>query len=297
MFKKIIPITVALMLLFSFIPTVSAAETATVVIPVEHKVEGGETDETFSFVIERANDDAPMPENTTLQIKGNGENKYVITYDTAGKFVYRIKEVEGGNSAMKYDERVYSLTVAVTELDGKLTASAILDDGREVKPEKVEFVDYLQESATVSPRVIKKIYKDNEYKDRFDFVLEGEGKKLETYHEGAGVCEFPVLSFDKPGTYKYKISEVEGKKSMWHYDDKVYDYEVVVTKEGDKLTAKANLDEVTFTNKPTMARKVKKVKEIITNTTKTSDTVRYLGIAAVVGLIALAVMAVVKKKK
>lgn len=54
--------------------------------------------------------------------------------------------------------------------------------------------------------------------------------------------DFPELTFNKPGTYKFAINEVAANSGLgeWKYDQHVYTVTVTVTDEGGKLVARAD---------------------------------------------------------
>ena len=293
--KRLAVIATALMLLFSCV-SVNASDNATISLPIEHKIDI-QTDEVFNFAIEKTSEDAPLPENTTVQIKGNGSESFQIHYDTAGRYIYTVREIEGGTKSIKYDDTVYKVIVSVTYVDDKLTPTVVLDDGEETKPDKIIFEDDSQAAATVSPKVKKEITDDKDYKDVFRFKLEAETespvKEATAKIKGAGVTTFPNISFDKVGTYKYKVYELKDHTSKWKYDDTEYTFTVTVTEKDGKLTAKTNKDVMTFTNSPKLLRKAERLAKIVaghSGTSKTGDTAVWLGAATMVAAGALVIM-------
>ena len=51
--------------------------------------------------------------------------------------------------------------------------------------------------------------------------------------EGAGKTQFPRLTFTKPGTYKYTVSEKNTGIEGYKYDETVYTFEITVTETSD----------------------------------------------------------------
>lgn len=90
----------------------------------------------FEFLL-RGENGAPMPEGSNgntkiLTITGSGQVEIgKITFDRAGTFTYTITELNGGIEGWTYDAAVYTLTVTVTEENGKLVATyALTKDGQ-----------------------------------------------------------------------------------------------------------------------------------------------------------------------
>ena len=87
------------------------------------------TDETFTFKMVAITEGAPMPEGSsngakTVNIKGGGEYEFGwIEYAEVGTYEYEVSEVAGTNPNYTYDSNKYTITVEVTEEDGKLVAT------------------------------------------------------------------------------------------------------------------------------------------------------------------------------
>lgn len=83
--------------------------------------------DSFSFTISSENG-APMPEKTTVTIKGTDADKTAsfgnITYTGTGTYVYTIRESDSNIPGIDTDSVTYTVTVTVTESAGTLSASA-----------------------------------------------------------------------------------------------------------------------------------------------------------------------------
>ncbi len=101
-------------------------------------------------------------------------------------------------------------------------------------------------NVTVDPPV-EKIVKGNPAKDgHFEFKMTAEdiqnpmpegsrdSEKIVSI-EGAGEKEFGTCVFTEPGTYKYKISEVNTGEKGYSYDNTVYEMTCIVTEENGEL--------------------------------------------------------------
>lgn len=115
--------------------------------PTIYKTVQGDTppNEHFTFCI-TAKDHAPMPVGVKnnflmLSLTGSGElSAGEIRYTEAGVYTYTVTETSNNQEGWIYDTAVYTVTVMVTEKDGKLTATiSILKDGDPA--EKIEFVN------------------------------------------------------------------------------------------------------------------------------------------------------------
>ena len=161
-----------------------------------------------------------------------------IKFENAGTYNYKVVEVKGNSSAIKYDPSSYKVTAKVTDkYDGE--------------PMTVEWSD-------VSGIIFENTYTDKVFIDPpVKKVVEGEPDKTETYTfklqandpsypmpeaangassmtmdiEGEGTKEFGEIYFTKPCTYSYKVTEVVGDDPDCEYDSSVYTVTAVVTED------------------------------------------------------------------
>ncbi len=123
-----------------------------------------------------------------------------------------------------------------------------------------------------------------------------DGKKTLTI-TGEGEKEFGIITFTKPGTYVYRITENKGSDSKYTYDTGVYTLTFDVERQADRLTLKQ-----------TVTKEGKEVKEIVfenryrspakswIQTGAGKDVLIAAGVLAV-SLLGLAAMAVLRKHK
>ena len=96
-----------------------------------------------------------------------------------------------------------------------------------------------------------------------------DAKALETSVTGQSSSEFGVITFRRPGTYVYKVTEYNDGQSSWTYDSETFTLTYVVEQDGQglkvtKTIAKANgveADSVTFTNTYSASNPPKVVKK------------------------------------
>ena len=208
----------------------------------------------FSFVLK---DESGAAVET---VKNAADGKFAFTgivYDKPGTYKYTISEVQSTLGGVTYDDAVYTVIVTVTDWGtGKLATEVIYEiaDGA-VAPEEVVFNNSYSADKTdeVTFGGNKVLTGRDLVEGEFSFVLKDEsGAIIETVKNAAGgKITFASIRFDKPGTYKYTISEVKGTLGGVTYDDSVFTVTVSVTDPGNgKLVASvAYSAPVVFTNK------------------------------------------------
>lgn len=133
---------------------VYAAESTTLCIEVEKQIIGDvvPSAETFAFVLE-AMGDAPMPEQNTLAIIGEGKGSFpAIIYTCAGTYHYTIRETDGNAAGYRYDPTVYEVTVQVTEnaAEKLIISMWVSKEGKHRKEEIIRFTNQYN-SPTLPP--------------------------------------------------------------------------------------------------------------------------------------------------
>ena len=115
--------------------------------PVIRKVVEGESapETQFSFLL-KGESDAPMPEGADggakiIAITGSGEVELGrFIFEKAGVYIYTISELNGGEEEWRYDNALYTLTITVTQQEGRLTAAqSLVKNGQAA--ERIEFVN------------------------------------------------------------------------------------------------------------------------------------------------------------
>lgn len=119
-------------------------------IPVRIRMKGDVPQVPDQFILElKAEDTAfPMPTGAvdgtyTMTLRGAGRGHFPrIGYDRAGVYTYTIRQWKGRDPRCRYDDRVYALTVYVTNAGGGLETSAVLGlDGGDGKQTEAVFVN------------------------------------------------------------------------------------------------------------------------------------------------------------
>ena len=107
-----------------------------------------EEGEEYTFVIKAA-DGAPVPENESVTITGEGSAVFgKVNYTETGVYTYTVSENAGSSENCTYDDRIMTVTDTVTDEDGVLTVSRKITSGDE-EFDSITFVnDYEQDEET-----------------------------------------------------------------------------------------------------------------------------------------------------
>ena len=230
-----------------FTNTYKPAKT-TAVFTAEKKVEGlTPADSTFTFELYKNSVEAANLLDTQ-NITGAGITAFAEqTYDAAGIYTYKIVEKAGEEAGYTYDTSVYTVTVEVTDIGGKLESKvAYAKDGADNAAGEVlataVFTNTYNAGDTKAVFTAKKTIKGDPQKtSRFTFELYKdsilEANLLDTKSiRGEGTVDFAEQTYDVPGTYTYKIVEKAGETAGYSYDGSIYTVTVEVTDIGGKLT-------------------------------------------------------------
>lgn len=114
-----------------------------------------EKDAVFRFKLTSLNN-APMPSGSknglkVIDVTGAGENDFgEITYTKAGTYTYRITEMNDGISGYTYDSAVYTLTVVVSEENGRMVIKSknLVKEGGNTDYGKAEFTNRHKKTTT-----------------------------------------------------------------------------------------------------------------------------------------------------
>ena len=173
-----------------------------------------------------------------------------IQFNKPGDYTYTLKEVKGSAAGVDYDDTAYTVIAHVTDKDadgnytGKLTVTWEIQ-GAEDKTVAFENT-YTADPTSVSLGAGKLIKGRDLKAGEFSFQLtDKDGKSIDiAKNEKNGAVTFKTISFDKPGTYSYEISEVlpqdddsktEGiQRSNVTYDENIYHVTVDVKDNSDK---------------------------------------------------------------
>lgn len=138
----------------------AADRSCTVSIPVETVVTGDSAPAgtEFEVVLEAVDEDAPLPETTSLKIKDSGTDSFgPVTYTLPEDYQYRVYQKKGDARNYTYDETVYTVTVRVLNADeGGLTAEIwAIRDGSQNKAEKIVFENSYKAPADPAKPTVK----------------------------------------------------------------------------------------------------------------------------------------------
>lgn len=185
-------------------------------------------------------------EPTVLTAKNDANGKVsfpAISFNTAGEYRYRLAEVDGGLGGVTYDTTVYDATAKVVDNgDGTLGVTwSVSKDGKALEGKEIVFANsYKAAGTSITFNAAKVLTGRDLKKGEFTFELrDANGKVLQTVKNGAlteggyAPIAFDPITYDEPGTYDYRIVEIEGNAAGISYDKTVFTYHVVVTDDGN----------------------------------------------------------------
>ena len=160
-----------------------------------------------------------------------------LQLDKVGTYVYTVSERAGATAnGVTYDTTVFTATVTVTE-DAEthaLEAQVAYSTGGKAA-DAVAFSNSYAPAATEVKLGASKVLSGEDLKEgQFSFQLkDADGKVLQTAKNAAdGTVGFEAISYDKPGTYAYSISEVDDGQKNVTYDAAEHRVTVTVTDDG-----------------------------------------------------------------
>lgn len=160
-----------------------------------------------------------------------------LQLDKVGTYVYTVSERAGATAnGVTYDTTVFTATVTVTE-DAEthaLEAQVAYSTGGKAA-DAVTFSNSYAPAATEVKLGASKVLSGEDLKEgQFSFQLkDADGKVLQTAKNAAdGTVGFEAISYDKPGTYAYSISEVDDGQKNVMYDAAEHRVTVTVTDDG-----------------------------------------------------------------
>lgn len=160
-----------------------------------------------------------------------------LQLDKAGTYVYTVSEQAGATAnGVTYDTTVFTATVTVTENaeTHELEAQVAYSTGGKAV-DAVAFSNSYAPAATEVKLGASKVLSGEGLKEgQFSFQLKDtDGKVLQTAKNAAdGTVGFEAISYDKPGTYAYSISEVDDGQKNVTYDAAEHRVTVTVTDDG-----------------------------------------------------------------
>ncbi len=226
----------------SYTPTVTKAVTGDV-------PEGRDADFRFALTAREDNPDgAVLPKKSEVSIQGSGEADFgEIVFEQAGTYQFDIAEINDQLPGYQYDGSVWTLTVVVKDTEHNLGVDSVSytrQDG--VTADTAAFENHYQPNKTAyAPQVTKHISGDKPTDAKFfTFTMQAlednpKGAAVEgttATVEGAGQTAFAPITFDRAGTYRFDIREVDGHEDGYTYDEHVWRLTVEVADEDGVLT-------------------------------------------------------------
>ena len=173
----------------------------------------------------------------SITINGAGTESFkALTYTKAGEYHYTIREKNTNESGYTYDTTVYTATVTVEDVNGKLVPSVVINKGESVV-DKIEFNNTY--AATGSAKIsVKKEFAGaarDWSKDSFTFTLEETDSVLGEATASAKtnwIATFDDIDYTEAGPYTYTIKESNSNLAGVSASDPVK-VTVIVTDNGD----------------------------------------------------------------
>ena len=174
-----------------------------------------------------------------------------VKYTQPGTHRYTLHEVGGGTVAngVTYDGATYTVVTTVKDNgDGTLSVTHALEGAREAAFANA----YQATSTTVTIGATKTLVGKNLENGQFTFVLTAaDGTELKAKNAADGKIAFPALTFDKPGTYEFALTELDDAQANVTYDKHAYKVTVTVVDDGLghlNATVAGDADVLAFTN-------------------------------------------------
>lgn len=174
-----------------------------------------------------------------------------VKYTQPGTHRYTLHEVGGGTVAngVTYDGATYTVVTTVKDNgDGTLSVAHALEGAREASFANA----YQATSTTVVIGASKTLVGKNLEDGQFTFVLTAaDGTELKAKNAADGKIAFPALTFDKPGTYEFALTELDDAQANVTYDKHAYKVTVTVVDDGLghlNATVAGDADVLAFTN-------------------------------------------------
>ena len=174
-----------------------------------------------------------------------------VKYTYPGTHRYTLHEVGGGTVAngVTYDGATYTVVTTVKDNgDGALSVTHALEGAREATFANV----YQATPTTVVVGATKTLVGKNLEDGQFTFVLTAaDGTELKAKNAADGKIAFPALTFDKPGTYEFALTELDDAQANVTYDKRAYKVTVTVVDDGLghlNATVAGDADVLVFTN-------------------------------------------------
>lgn len=154
-----------------------------------------------------------------------------ITYDGPGTHTYTLRERGAGthDRGMTFSGASYIVVTTVSDNgDGTLSVKHAFEDAQTATFTNVYRAAPARVKITAIKTLVGRDLKDGE----FTFALTGEGDAADisrtAKNDARGNVSFDELTFEAPGTYTFRISEVKGTEEGMTYDEGAYTVTVTV---------------------------------------------------------------------
>ena len=180
--------------------------------------------------------------NTVVATGTNAEDGKIklspITYNGPGTHTYTLRERGAGthDRGMTFSGASYIVVTTVSDNgDGTLSVKHAFEDAQ---TETATFTNvYRAAPASVKITAIKTLVGRDLRDGEFAFTLTGEGDAADisrtAKNDAGGNVSFDELTFEAPGVYTFRISEVKGTEEGMTYDESVYTITVTVVDNGE----------------------------------------------------------------
>ncbi len=180
--------------------------------------------------------------NTVVATGTNAEDGKIklspITYNGPGTHTYTLRERGAGthDRGMTFSGASYIVVTTVSDNgEGKLSVKHAFEDAQ---TKKATFTNvYRATPASVKITAIKTLVGRDLRDGEFAFTLTGEGDTADisqtAKNDARGNVSFDELTFEAPGVYTFRISEVKGTEEGMTYDESVYTITVTVVDNGE----------------------------------------------------------------
>ena len=202
----------------------------------------------FAFKLEAVGN-APLPVETTVRNSVNGSFQFApIEFTAAGDYSYVITEDDSNRiGGFKYDDARYEITVTVTDSNAVLTAEVTrfvkVKGGSTTPVTDIVFENEYYTIAAVhkitgTKLLTGKTMRGGEFEFKIEALTAGApavpGNQTVVNGEN-GAFDFATITFNKPGTFVYKVTEVNKGIPGYTYDGAVYLVTVTVTDNSEGL--------------------------------------------------------------
>lgn len=151
----------------------------------------------------------------------------VLKFDEVGEYVFIIEEITGTLDNVAYDGATYSVTVKVTDVNGKLQAEVVYPESGVIFKNV-----YTPDPVKVEPIIAAKVLEGKTLTaGAFTFQIQTvDGIVVaEASNDADGKIVFENIELSAIGTYNYVIVEVSGNAGGMTYDSRQWPIEIKVT--------------------------------------------------------------------